>query len=286
MHWLGLSVSFIYGLMIGSFMNVCVWRLPRDESLVNPPSHCPSCNHRLGWLDLVPLLSFLIQRRKCRYCGAPITWRYFGVELVTGVLFALLYLRFVWGAMPGWFEILGVVVYALFAASLVAVFLIDLEHYIIPDQLSIFGIAIGVVYDVVGIVAGKVEMFHVSIPWLGFRIPVPHSAAGILICGGLFFAVAVISYYIFKKEGVGGGDIKLAAAIGAVLPLVPALLSFFISIVLGTLIVVVLMIMGKKGRKDYVPFGPMLVTGAMVAVFFSDKLQYLWGLYKSFAGLS
>src|SRR5208283_4929827 len=94
--WMGILIALIYGTVVGSFLNVCIWRLPRDESIVSPGSHCPQCNTPLRGKDLVPLLSFLIQRRKCRYCGEPISWRYFGIELLTGVYFVLLYWKFQW----------------------------------------------------------------------------------------------------------------------------------------------------------------------------------------------
>ena len=131
--WLGVTISFIYGAVIGSFLNVCIWRMPRDESIVSPGSHCPNCNTLLKGRDLVPMLSFLVQKCKCRYCGAPISWRYLSIELLTALYFVVTYLKFGIGVEG--------VVYALFGASLIATFFIDLEHFIIPDQLNIFGIA-------------------------------------------------------------------------------------------------------------------------------------------------
>lgn len=269
--WLGVSIALIYGVVVGSFLNVCIWRLPRDESLVSPGSHCPKCNTLLRAWDLIPLFSFLIQRCKCRYCKTPISWRYFTVESLTGVFFALTYLRFGWS--------LDTLVFALFGASLIATFLIDMEHYIIPDQLNLFGIGIGVARDVYGIVIGERD-WHTNI--FGASIPIPQSVVGILVCGGIFLLIAVISYYIFKKEGIGGGDIKLAAAIGATIALGPSLLSFFIAVTLGSVIGVALMASNKKSRKDYLPFGPFMVVGAMVAMFYGRQLI---DLYLNYVGL-
>ena len=273
--WLGELIAFVYGTVVGSFLNVCIWRLPRDESLLRPGSHCPNCDRLLRAWDLVPLFSFLIQGRKCRYCGAPITWRYFGVELLTGLYFVATYYAFGWG--------LDALTYALFGASLIAIFFIDLEHWIIPDQLSVFGILLGLARDGIGLIDGSRVAYHVPVPWTGWEMPLPHSVAGILVCGGVFYAIAVLSGWVFKKEGLGGGDIKLAAAVGAILPLGVALLSFFLAVALGSVIGVGLIVAKRKSRKDYVPFGPMLVAGALVAIFYGPRLIEIW---RAYVGLS
>lgn len=274
-EWLGIAIAFTYGIIVGSFLNVCIWRLPRDESLIRPGSHCPRCGKPLRPWDNVPLLSFLILRRRCRYCKAPITWRYFGVELLTGAYFVATYI------VSGW--TVGALVYALFGASLIAIFFIDLEHWIIPDQLSLFGILIGVARDGVGLVEKTRAPFTIPVPFTGWELPLPQSIAGILVCGGTFLAIAIISFYIFKKEGIGGGDIKLAAAVGANLALGPAMLSFFLAVALGSVIGIGLIAVGRKTRKDYVPFGPMMVAGALVSIFYGQALIEIW---KNYAGLN
>ena len=274
-EWLGIAIAFTYGIIVGSFLNVCIWRLPRDESLIRPGSHCPRCGKPLRPWDNVPLLSFLILRRRCRYCKAPITWRYFGVELLTGAYFVATYIVFGWTV--------DALVYALFGASLIAIFFIDLEHWIIPDQLSLFGILIGVARDGVGLVEKTRAPFTIPVPFTGWELPLPQSIAGILVCGGTFLAIAIISFYIFKKEGIGGGDIKLAAAVGANLALGPAMLSFFLAVALGSVIGIGLIAVGRKTRKDYVPFGPMMVAGALVSIFYGQALIEIW---KNYAGLN
>ncbi|HUV03743.1 MAG TPA: prepilin peptidase [Armatimonadota bacterium] len=275
-EWLGILIAFIYGTVVGSFLNVCIWRLPRDESLVKPGSHCPQCSAPLRAWDLVPLFSFLIQARRCRYCGAPISWRYFGVELLSGLYFALAYYWF--GPRAGYphYWIVDFLAYALFGASLIAIFFIDLEHWIIPDQLSLFGIGIGLVRDGIGLAAGSREPY-----WI-WRIPVPQSIAGILACGGVFAAIAFVSYYVFKKEAMGGGDMKLAAAVGANLALGSAMLSFLLAVFLGSVIGIALIATGRKTRKDYVPFGPMMVAGAIVAIFYGNEIIRMWLGYWGF----
>ena len=283
-EWLGATIAFIYGTVVGSFLNVCIWRLPRDESLVKPGSHCPSCNTLLRAWDLVPLFSFLIQRCKCRYCGVKISWRYFTIELLTGIYFVLTYYWF--GMRAGYpaYWVLDFLVYALFGASLIAIFAIDLEHWIIPDQLSLFGIALGLARDGIGLATGERKPFWMPVPGLDKGIPIPQSVAGILVCGGIFLAIAIVSYYIFKKEGIGGGDIKLAAAIGAILSLGNALLSFFLAVFLGSVIGIGLMALKIKSRKDYVPFGPMLVAGAVLAMLYGKEMLDVWRNYVGLNG--
>ena len=275
-EWLGILIAFIYGTVVGSFLNVCIWRLPRDESIIKPGSHCPSCNQLLRAWDLVPLFSFLAQRCRCRYCGAKISWRYFGVELLTGVYFVIVLHSFGWT--------IDSLAYALFGASLIAIFFIDLEHWIIPDQLSLFGIGLGIARDTIGLVSGSRSFLWIPIPWADGKLPLPQSIAGILACGGVFLAIAFVSYYIFKKEGVGGGDIKLAAAIGANIAIGQAMLSFFLAVALGSIIGIGLILARKKTRKDYVPFGPMMVAGALVTIFYGRQIVDIWRSYVLFVG--
>jgi len=277
-EWLGIAIAVLYGTIVGSFLNVCIWRMPRDESIVHPGSHCPSCGTLLRAWDLVPLLSFLVQRCRCRYCGASITWRYFGVELLTGLSFGVLYFWFGWGV--------DFLAYALFVAALIAIFFIDLEHWIIPDQLSLFGIVVGIGHDAVGLGMRTQEPYYLPIPGVGWTLPVPKSVAGMLICGGIFLGLAIVSYYIFKKEGIGGGDIKLAAAVGANLTLLNGslwipLLSFFLAVALGSVIGVALIAARKKTRRDYVPFGPMMVAGAVISLLYGQRII---DAYRQFVG--
>jgi len=255
--------------------------MPKDESIIKPPSHCPKCGTQLRTLDLVPLISFLALRRKCRYCGEPIGWRYFLVELATGILSVALFWKYVGieGNLPDFLA------FALFSASLIAVFFVDLEHWIIPDQLSVFGIVVGIARDVYGVVMHEAAHapYQISIPFTGFELPMLRSIAGLVICGGLFYLIAVLGEAAFKKEAMGGGDIKLAAAVGAVLSLPLALLSFFVAVFIGSVVGVGMKIAARKEQKDsYLPFGPMMVVGVVVVLFFGKSvidiyLRYLQG---------
>lgn len=279
--WFWAVVVFVYGAIVGSFLNVCIWRMPNDESIVNPPSHCPKCNTKLRGLDLVPLFSFLLLGRKCRYCGAPIGWRYFSVELITGLVFVALYAKFR-------FEIVDFVTFALFSAALIAVFFIDLDHWIIPDQLSVFGIVLGITRDVVGLMMGHEghALVRVPIPFTGVSLPMLHSIVGLLVCGAIFYAIAVFGEMAFKKEAMGGGDIKLAAAIGANVALPLALLSFFIAVFVGSVIGIGMKIVQRGQEKDsYLPFGPMMVIGFIITLFFGQTIVDWYAGYLHRGGM-
>ena len=259
---------FALGTAIGSFLNVCIWRLPREESVVRPPSHCPACGHRLSAADLVPLLSFLLLGRHCRYCGAAISWRYFTVELLTGLLFLALWLmqgrELV--AQGGGGDLVRFLAYLAFAGVLVAVFFTDLDHMIIPDELVVAGLAIGILEDLVGGLAGSHGLLSVVVPWAGWVLPVPRSLAGMVVGGGFFVAIELFSLLLFRREGMGGGDMKLGAAIGSLLGPGLALLSFGLAVFLGALVGGLLIATRLRSRKDYMPFGPFIVVCALAVM--------------------
>jgi leader peptidase (prepilin peptidase) / N-methyltransferase len=283
---LSAAIALIYGTVVGSFLNVCIWRLPRDESIVNPPSHCPNCNGKLRAWELVPLFSFLLLGRKCCRCGMPISWRYFGVELLTGLYFVAVFAHCNWT--------LEFFTFALFGSALIAAFFIDLEHWIIPDQLNVFCIAVGVAHDLAAIVLGRMghsdlvmikPVIMIPVPFTTVAFPMLQSIIGILVCGAIFYAIAVFGELAFKKEAMGGGDIKLAAGIGANLPIALALLSFFLAVAIGSLVGIFWMLVMRLMRrefKSYVPFGPMMVTGALAVIFFGVPLVEA---YKRMSGL-
>ncbi|HOK53836.1 MAG TPA: prepilin peptidase, partial [Armatimonadota bacterium] len=159
--------------------------MPKDESVINPPSHCPKCNTRLRIPDLVPLFSFLILGRKCRYCGEPIGWRYFTVELITGLFLVALHMKYQLSV--------DFFVFALFSAALIAVFFIDLDHWIIPDQLSVFAMVLGISRDILGLVTGEEGhvLMRIPVPFTSIDVPMLWSVAGLLICGAIFYGIAI-----------------------------------------------------------------------------------------------
>ncbi len=219
-------LAFVLGAIVGSFLNVVVWRLPRGESLVSPArSYCPHCHRELTAYENVPLLSFLVLRARCRTCRAPISWRYFWVELLTAALFLAIYLHFRQAA----YGAADTIAWCLFVACLVAAFFIDWEHYIIPDEVNAFALGVGIVRDVWGAVGH--EPGHALIGgWL------PRSIVGAMLCAAVFVAIQALGLLLFRKDAMGDGDVKLARAIGAMLPIGLALVSFLLAIGAGAVI--------------------------------------------------
>jgi leader peptidase (prepilin peptidase)/N-methyltransferase len=235
-------VLFVFGLCIGSFLNVVIARLPAGRSIVHPRSACPRCGQPIQWFDNVPVVSFLLLRGHCRSCQAPISWRYPAVELITASLFvgALLF-RGVSPELPG---------ALLLIAALVAVTMIDLDHQIIPDVVTLPGIAVGLALS---LLTGRPN-------WLAALL-------GVLVGGGVFFLIIVLS-----GGGMGGGDMKLGAMLGAFLGAKPLLVAILAAVCMGGVVAVCLLALGRRGRKDAVPFGPFLALGGIVALFWGDRL--------------
>ncbi|MBI3945073.1 MAG: prepilin peptidase [Armatimonadetes bacterium] len=248
-------MTFALGLAVGSFLNVCIWRMPRDESVVRPPSHCPACDARLRARDLVPVFSFLLQGRKCRYCKAPISWRYAVVELTTAVAFLGLYLVDGAGA-PLLFD-------ALLVAALIAIFAIDLEHYIIPHELNYFLMFTGVAREVYG----RLATGQWSHPVHLLGIPVPASVVGIALGVAVFAGIGWLGQLAFRQESMGGGDLRLAAGIGAHLGWLGLTASVVLAVVAGAVVGVGLIATGLRKRREYIPFGPFIVLGALAVVY-------------------
>jgi leader peptidase (prepilin peptidase)/N-methyltransferase len=282
------ALLFLLGLGVGSFLNVCIYRMPRDESVVLPPSHCPACGARLRAVDLVPLFSFLLLGRRCRYCKAPISWRYFSIELITGLVFLAFWIAYARKLVDAP-DVATLAAYLVFAAMLVAIFMIDLEHFVIPDELVLVGLVAGVARDAAGLIFwhGAPRPAALPLPWhawtlLGVENGVPSSLVGIVVGAVVFEGIGLFSRLVFRKEGMGGGDVKLAAAIGAVLGPGLALLSFGMAIFAGALIGGGLMLARVKHRGDYIPFGPFLAAAA-VAVMLAPGSWAAWavGLYSN-----
>ncbi|EAT16762.1 prepilin peptidase [Desulfuromonas acetoxidans] len=238
---------FVLGAVIGSFLNVCIYRIPLGKSVVFPPSHCFSCDSRLRWYHNIPILSFLFLRGRCAFCGASFSWRYPGIEALNGALYCLVfyYARF---------SMVTLVLF-LFVSALVVVTFIDYDHQIIPDVITLPGIPIGFICSF-------------AIPWVSWK----DSLIGVLVGGGSLFAVAFLYEFFTKKEGMGGGDIKLLAMIGAfcgwrvILPVV------FLSSLLGSLVGIPVMLLQKGDSKMALPFGPFLVAGTLIYLFWGEVL--------------
>ena len=239
----------LIGLVIGSFLNVVIARVPERRSLVHPRSSCPGCGTMIAWYDNIPILSFLALRGRCRACAMPIPWRYPLVEAVTAALFLAAYEAF--GPTP------DAVVAAVLLASLVVITAIDLQCQIIPDVISLPGILAGCLANVA---TGRV-------PWVD-------SLLGIVVGGGLFMVIILAS-----GGGMGGGDMKLGAMLGAFLGWKVVLVAVFAAVILGGLLALGLLASGKRGRKDPIPFGPFLAAGGAAGLFYGERVVrwYLGG---------
>ncbi|NJD68645.1 MAG: prepilin peptidase [candidate division NC10 bacterium] len=235
------------GLAVGSFLNVCIWRIPRDESLAFPGSHCPQCNGPIAWYDNIPLASFVWLGGRCRRCKTPIGWRYPLVEGLTAALYILTVLQF--GVT------LRTAFLLLFLSVLVAITFIDLNHKIIPHSLSLTAIPIGLVASL-----------------LTFDPPPRDAVTGALIGAGLVYLIAVYAEVAFKRESMGGGDVNLVSMIGAFLGWRLMLVAFGVAVFAGAFLSVALIASRILSRKDQIPFGPFLALGATVALFVGDRM--------------
>jgi leader peptidase (prepilin peptidase)/N-methyltransferase len=236
------TVFVVIGLVIGSFLNVVIARVPAGRSVWGPSSACPVCGAAIAWHDNIPILSYVTLRGRCRSCAIRIPWRYPVVEGVTGALFGASALTF----GPS----LQAVVGAALLAALVAITVIDLERQIIPDVISVPGIVAGFAAN---LATGRV-------PWL-------ESLLGILVGGGVFLVIILAS-----GGGMGGGDMKLGAMLGAFLGWKVVLLSVFVAVVAGGALAIVLIASGLRGRKDPIPFGPFLAAGGAAGLFWGERM--------------
>jgi leader peptidase (prepilin peptidase) / N-methyltransferase len=251
-------VGFLLGSIVGSFLNVCIFRIPAKQSVVRPRSRCPVCHEPIRPYDNIPIVSYLVLRGRCRQCGARISLRYPFVEALTGL--AALAVFALDGLTP---ELL---VHVAFVCALIVVTFIDLDHQIIPDVISLPGIVIG---------------------FLASFLPGPPtwqaSSVGIVLGGGILWAVAEAYYWLTRREGMGGGDIKLLAMIGAFLGWESILVTIMLASLAGTLVGLTLILLRGRDARTPIPFGPFLAAGAVCALFFGDTLLS-W--YLQLAGYS
>jgi leader peptidase (prepilin peptidase)/N-methyltransferase len=311
---IGIIMALVYGTVVGSFLNVCIYRLPRGESLITPPSHCPQCNARLRTRDLFPLLSFLLLGCKCRYCKTPISWRYFTIEFITGLLFAGAWFmlakqyppEIMWG-FHGWVLVIALWV---FLSAMLVTFVIDLDTFYVFEPVTWVAMAAGLVFEItskwVTSQPLQFEIGAVVIPYLPAAVP------GMILGFLVFIAMDLFGRLIFRKPGMGLGDAYIGAAIGAMLGPGPALLAFGIAVALGAVIGIIFMVSGAFAPKApaveplasegplqetpneddipegrYMPFGPFLTASAVLIAFnpvwFSQQAQkfFHWWFYQN-----
>ncbi len=236
---------FIFGLVVGSFLNVCIYRIPRGKSIVYPPSSCPVCGARIKWYDNIPVLSYILLKGRCRNCKSKISPIYPTVELLTAIYTVLVYLKF------------GLTVdfafYLIFGYMLIVGSFIDLFHYIIPDRISL-GLAF------VGLIFGL------------YKHALVHSIVGFAFGFVLLLFVAILGKAIFKKEAMGGGDIKLLGALGTFIGIKGVLFTLFVASLFGSFVGIILMALGKASMSQKIPFGPYLSLSAIVYVFVGAQI--------------
>jgi len=239
---------FIFGLVFGSFLNCLVYRLEAKKSFLKGRSFCPRCQHLLSWRELLPVLSFILLRGKCRYCRKPISLQYPLVEMAAGLLFVLIVFYFSFDFLFSFF-------YLIFSCFLIVIFVYDLKHYIIPDRVIYPAIVLALLYQVIegtGSVAG-IGQYSVL------------SAVGV---AAFFLAIVLVS----RGRWMGAGDIKLAFLMGLLLGWPDILVALFLAFFIGAIVGLGLMVSGQKGLKSEIPFGPFLVTGTFLALFWGNEL--------------
>jgi len=244
---IGLLV-FIFGLFIGSFLNCVIYRLETNQNFLKGRSYCPHCKHTLSWMDLIPVFSFLRLRGKCRYCSKKISWHYPLVEILTGILFLLIFWIFSaqGGPASGW----GF--WILISCFLILIFVYDLKHFIIPDKVLFPAIIISIIY-------------HLS---TNYRLLISSYFPSAFIASSFFLLIVLIS----RGKWMGLGDVKLAFLIGLLLGFPGTIVALFSAFLIGAIIGIGLMLMNKKTLKSEVPFGPFLITGIYIALFLGGNI--------------
>lgn len=245
---------FVLGAIIGSFLNVCIYRLPRGESIVMPPSSCPNCKRNILWYDNIPVVSYLLLGARCRFCKARISFRYFLVEVLTAIFLVLLYAAFKE-------DMARFYAYSVLGCCLIVATFVDFEINEIPDEVSIGGLVVGLVLSFAfpSIFAGG--MSNLS--------SLRESAIGALAGGASIYLMGFFGELVFKKEAMGGGDVKLMAMIGAFLGWRLVIFTFFLAPLFGSIVGLILKI--RDGR-EIIPYGPYLSLAAIVAIFFGNRI--------------
>ena len=267
-----LALALFFGFIVGSFLNVCIVRLPHGRSVNFPRSHCPNCKKQIAFYDNIPILSYLILRGKCRHCRHKISARYPAVEIATGLISLLLYLKF--GLSLQW----GI--YLVFCSALLVLALIDVDHRILPDAITLNGIWAGIVASIV--LAHSDGFVSRILHWAGIEVSNPRlialigSVFGLVIGGGLLWLVGEAFYRIRGIEGMGFGDVKMMAMVGAFLGAPLTLFTIMFGSLVGSIIGIALIRFGGKTREYELPFGTFLGIGAIVAVLYGNDLIRLY----------
>ncbi len=257
-------ITFILGSVIGSFLNVCIYRMPRKLSLVFPSSRCPDCGVPIKPYDNIPILSYLFLGGKCRVCKSGISFRYPLVELLN----AAFYVMVLWRFGLGW----DTVFYFIFCSAFIVITFIDVDFQIIPDRITLPGIPLG-------LLAGS---FLLPDPFMRYELlGIKSSFIGAAAGFGLYALIATAGYRIFKKEAMGGGDIKMMAMVGGVLGWKGVILTTFLGSLTGSIIGILSLLVRGREKGSLIPFGPFLALGSLITLFYGQEILtwYLTGLF-------
>lgn len=265
-------LAFLLGLLLGSFLNVCIHRWPREESVVQPRSCCPQCHAPIAWYDNVPLLSYLLLRARCRRCGALISIRYPLVELLTGVLYAVIAARY--GLDPMAFKV------ALFGSMMLVLFFTDLAEFILPDEITIGGVVLGLALSVfLPLDGGPATLLFVLSNTVAPRwlVSLADAASSALILGGFLLLVGEAYYRLRKVEGLGLGDVKMVAMMAAFWGISQTVLILVLSSLIGAVTGILIVVIGRKQWHYALPFGSYLAATGIVVTLWGDAiLSWYW----------
>lgn len=246
-------IVFVVGLMIGSFLNVCIYRIPKGESISYPPSHCVNCGSRIKWYDLIPLISYVTLKGKCRNCNKKISIRYPIFELLNGILFLTLFAKY---GMS-----IDFIKYAFLISLLTVIGIIDFKTSDVYTNTIYTGIIFSVIFIILGVCINQYRLKD----FLNFLL-------GAVIGGGVISLIIIITKILLKKEGMGWGDAEICLVVGMFLGVKLTLAMFFIAFVLGGIIGIILLLMKKNKRTDAIPFGPYIVIASIIVIYFGNEL--------------
>lgn len=274
---MSIAVVFAFGLVIGSFLNVCIVRLPRGRSIVTPPSHCPRCRSNIKFYDNIPLISFLLLRGKCRNCGEPISWRYPLVELMNALLYVWIAEEFQLGGEA--FLMMAL------CSSLIVITFIDFDHLIIPDLITLPGMVVGLSLAPFFMSSlGDPLPFHLDsfFPHAGpYLTGFLNSLIGLLLGGGPLLAIGWVWEKLRHVEAMGGGDVKLMGMVGSFLGWKGALLTIMLGALVGSVVGGLLIVLNRHKMEKFIPFGPFLAIGAVTSAFYGpDLISWYLGLIR------
>jgi len=260
------SIFALYGLFIGSLLNVCIDRIPAGESIIRPPSHCSSCKQRLSAKDLIPLFSYILLRGRCRYCGVKIPIRILIVELATAILFALITWHFIdhQGSLST-----HIVMPLLYTCIFIVILFIDLEQQIIINMTIYIGIALALIFS----------FFWFQFFWPDFSIWPSQGILSALLGGATGAILILLPNIITRGRGMGGGDVMLAGFIGTATGFPLVIVALIIGIIGGGITAIALLVLRRKKRKDAIPFGPFLSVAAMVTLTWGPQIMH-WFLIR------